>query len=159
MWAEVRESQLICPEIMQVTTKKIMQIKERLKTGIVRFSRKRKLAPRYVGPFEIVKRVGPVAYRLEAASRAEQHSRYVSCVQPLEMHLEEIEIEDKLHFVEEPIEIVERKVKKLKRKRIPIVKVHWNSKRGAEFTWEREDQFKTKYLHLFAITSSIAVNS
>ncbi|GJW41934.1 putative reverse transcriptase domain-containing protein [Tanacetum coccineum] len=56
---------------------------------------------------------------------------------------------DKLHFVEEPVEIVGREVKRLKRSRIPLVKVRWNSKRGPEFTWEREDQFKKKYPHLF----------
>ncbi|GKE11304.1 putative reverse transcriptase domain-containing protein, partial [Tanacetum coccineum] len=63
--------------------------------------------------------------------------------------LEEIEIDENLHFVEEPIEIVERDVKKLKRKRIPLVKVRWNSRQGAEYIWEREDQFWKKYSHLF----------
>nr|GFD00636.1 putative reverse transcriptase domain-containing protein [Tanacetum cinerariifolium] len=52
-------------------------------------------------------------------------------------------------FVEEPIEIVERDVKKLKRRRIPLVKVRWNYRQGAEYTWEREDQFRKKYPHLF----------
>ncbi|GKG03549.1 hypothetical protein Tco_0311185, partial [Tanacetum coccineum] len=66
-----------------------------------------------------------------------------------------LHFDDKLHFVEEPLEIVGRKVKRLKRSRIPLVKVQWNSKRGPEYTWEREDQFKKKYPHLFAkITSS-----
>ncbi|GJZ37158.1 hypothetical protein Tco_0583349 [Tanacetum coccineum] len=58
-----------------------------------------------------------------------------------------------LHFVEEPVEIVGREVKRLKRSRIPLVKVRWNSKRGPEFTWEREDQFKKKYPHLFTKTT------
>ncbi|GJR47501.1 hypothetical protein Tco_1315604, partial [Tanacetum coccineum] len=57
------------------------------------------------------------------------------------------------HFVEEPVEIVGREVKRLKRSRIPLVKVRWNSKRGPEFTWEREDQFKKKYPHLFTKTT------
>ncbi|GKG11476.1 hypothetical protein Tco_0342876, partial [Tanacetum coccineum] len=64
--------------------------------------------------------------------------------------LEEIEIDENLRFVEEPIEIVKRDVKKLKRRRIPLVKVCWNSRQGLEFTWEREDQFQRKYLHLFS---------
>nr|GFA37691.1 putative reverse transcriptase domain-containing protein [Tanacetum cinerariifolium] len=68
--------------------------------------------------------------------------------------LEEINFDENLRFVEEPIEIVERDVKKLKRRRIPLVKVRWNSRQGAEYTWEREDQFKTRYPHLFASTSS-----
>ncbi|GJY32655.1 putative reverse transcriptase domain-containing protein [Tanacetum coccineum] len=66
---------------------------------------------------------------------------------------------DKLHFVEEPVEIVDREVKKLKRRRIPIVKVFWNSKWGEEFTWEREDQFRSKCPHLFSNASLADVNS
>ncbi|GJU97611.1 hypothetical protein Tco_1326882 [Tanacetum coccineum] len=105
--------------------------------GVVRFGKKGKLAPRYVGPFEIVERVGPVAYQLKLP-------------QELSLPLDEIEIDENLRFVEEPIEIVERDVKKLKRRRIPLVKVRWNSRQGAEYTWEREDQFQKKYPHLFS---------
>ena len=63
-------------------------------------------------------------------------------------------VDEKLNFVEEPIEILEREIKKLKRSRIAIVKVRWNSKRGPEFTWEREDQMKLKYPHLFGESSN-----
>ncbi|GKA62005.1 putative reverse transcriptase domain-containing protein [Tanacetum coccineum] len=63
--------------------------------------------------------------------------------------LEEIQLDDKLHFIEEPVEIVDREVKRLKQSRIPIIKVRWNSPRGPEFTWECEDQFKNIYPHLF----------
>ncbi|GKA50117.1 putative reverse transcriptase domain-containing protein [Tanacetum coccineum] len=63
--------------------------------------------------------------------------------------MEEIQLDDKLHMIEEPVEIVDREVKRLKQSRIPIVKVRWNSQRGPEFTWEREDQIKKKYPHLF----------
>ncbi|GJR86625.1 hypothetical protein Tco_0210636 [Tanacetum coccineum] len=68
--------------------------------------------------------------------------------------------DDKLHFVEEPVEIMDREVKQLRRSRVPIVKVRWNSRRGPEFTWEREDQFRKKYPHLFTKTapSSSAVS-
>nr|GEW67217.1 putative reverse transcriptase domain-containing protein [Tanacetum cinerariifolium]GEW67326.1 putative reverse transcriptase domain-containing protein [Tanacetum cinerariifolium] len=62
----------------------------------------------------------------------------------------EIEIDENLHFVEEPIEIVEQDVKKLKRRRIPLGKGRWNSRQGAAYTWEREDQFRKKYPHLFS---------
>ncbi|GJV92261.1 putative reverse transcriptase domain-containing protein [Tanacetum coccineum] len=62
----------------------------------------------------------------------------------------------KLHFIEEPVEIMDREVKRPKQSRIPIVKVHWNSKRGPEFTWEREDQMKKKYPHLFPISAPVA---
>nr|GFB59494.1 putative reverse transcriptase domain-containing protein [Tanacetum cinerariifolium] len=67
----------------------------------------------------------------------------------VQVPLDEIETDENLHFVEEPIEIVERDVKKLKRRRIPLVKVRWNSRQGAKYTWEREDQFWKKYPHLF----------
>ncbi|GJW28799.1 hypothetical protein Tco_0045674 [Tanacetum coccineum] len=69
--------------------------------------------------------------------------------EPLAVPLDGLHLDDKLHFVEEPLEIVGREVKRLKRSQIPLVKVRWNSKRGPEFTWEREDQFKKKYPHLF----------
>ncbi|GJW47003.1 hypothetical protein Tco_0078649 [Tanacetum coccineum] len=72
----------------------------------------------------------------------------------IQVPLEEIEIDENLRFVEEPIEIVDRDVKRLKKKIIPLVKVRWNSRQGAEYTLEREDQFKTKYPYLFASTSS-----
>ncbi|GJR18402.1 hypothetical protein Tco_0966929 [Tanacetum coccineum] len=69
--------------------------------------------------------------------------------EPLVMPLEGIHVDDKLQFVEEPVEIMEREIKRLKRSRIPLVKVRWNSRRGPEFTWEREDSFKQKYPQLF----------
>ncbi|GKF23802.1 putative reverse transcriptase domain-containing protein [Tanacetum coccineum] len=135
IWTEVGESQLIGPEIVQETTEKIFQIKERLKTA----RRGGKLTPRYVGPFEIIERVGPVAYRLKLPQEPD-----------VQVPLDEIEVDENLRFVEEPLEIVERDVKKLKRRRIPLVKVRWNSRQGAEYTWEREDQFRIKYPHLFS---------
>ncbi|GKA12344.1 hypothetical protein Tco_0691890 [Tanacetum coccineum] len=73
---------------------------------------------------------------------------------PLWFIRDEIRVDAKLNFVEEPVEILEREFKKLKRSRIAIVKVRWNSKRGPEFTWEREDQMKLKYPHLFSNVSS-----
>ncbi|GKF45676.1 hypothetical protein Tco_0135478, partial [Tanacetum coccineum] len=151
IWTEVGESQLIGLEIMQETTEKIIQIKERLKTArMVRFGKKGKLAPRYVGPFEIVEYVGPVAYRLKLPQELScvhdtfHVSNLKKCLaEPnVQVPLEKIEIHEHLCFVEKPIEIVVRDVKKLKRKRIPLVKVCWNSRQGAEYTWEREDQFR-----------------
>ncbi|GJS52132.1 hypothetical protein Tco_0625494 [Tanacetum coccineum] len=73
--------------------------------------------------------------------------------EPLAVLLDGLHLDDKLHFVEEPLEVVGREVKRLKQSRIPLVKVRWNSKRGLEFTWEREDQFKKKYPHLFTKTT------
>ncbi|GKE33635.1 putative reverse transcriptase domain-containing protein [Tanacetum coccineum] len=164
-WAEVGEVQLTGPEIVQETTKKIIQIKQRIQAaldrqksytdlkrkpmefkvrdrvmlkvlswkGVVCFGKRGKLNPRYVGPFKVLEK----CYADE----------------PLTVPLDGLHIDDKLHFVEEPVEIMDREVKRLKQSYIPIIKVRWNSKRGPEFTWEREDQFRKKYPHLFAKTA------
>ncbi|GJR20374.1 putative reverse transcriptase domain-containing protein [Tanacetum coccineum] len=73
--------------------------------------------------------------------------------EPLIVSLDEIHIDDKLRFVEEPVEFMDCEVKRLKQSHIPIIKVRWNSRRGPEFTWEREDQFQKKYLQLFTKTA------
>ncbi|GKC40843.1 hypothetical protein Tco_1053227 [Tanacetum coccineum] len=128
---------------------------------VVRFGKRGKLNPRYVGPFKVIERVGEVAYKLELPEELSRvHNMFhVSILkkcnadEPLAVPLDGIHLDDKLHFVEESVEIVGREVKRLKRSRIPLVKVRWNSKRGPEFTWEREDQFKKKYPHLFTKTT------
>ncbi|GKB21697.1 putative reverse transcriptase domain-containing protein [Tanacetum coccineum] len=125
--------------------------------GVMRFGKKGKLAPRYVGPFEILERIGPVAYRLRLPEEligvhdTFHVSNLKKCLGNANLHvpLNEIKIDKTLRFVEEPIEIMDREVKSLKRSRIPLVKVRWNSKRGPEFTWEREDYMKSKYPQLF----------
>ncbi|GKC99498.1 putative reverse transcriptase domain-containing protein [Tanacetum coccineum] len=126
--------------------------------GVIRFGKRGKLNPRYIGPFKIIAKVGTVAYRLE---RLEKLSRFYSafhvsnlkkCLadEPLAIPLDEIQVDEKLHFIEEPVEIMVHEVKRLKQSRILIVKVRWNSRRGPEFSWEREDQMQKKYPHLFA---------
>ncbi|GJX58982.1 putative reverse transcriptase domain-containing protein [Tanacetum coccineum] len=149
---------LVQPVILE-TTKKIIQIKKRIQAardrqksfadrnrnplefqvrdmvmlnvspwkGVIRFGKRGKLNPRYIGPFK-------KCYSDE----------------PLAISLDEIQIDDKLYFIEEPVEIMEREVNRLKKCCIPIIKVHCNSRRGPEFTWEREDQMQKKYPHLFA---------
>ncbi|GKA44768.1 putative reverse transcriptase domain-containing protein, partial [Tanacetum coccineum] len=156
MWAEVGEGQLIGPELVQETTEKISQIKDGLKAA--RDRQKRKLAPRFVGPFQIIEKVGQVAYRLDLHKELNgvhdtfHVSNLKKCLADptLQVPLDEIRVDAKLNFMEEPVEILEREFKKLKRSRIAIVKVRWNSKRGPEFTWEREYQMKLKYPHLFS---------
>nr|GEV05653.1 retrotransposon protein, putative, Ty3-gypsy subclass [Tanacetum cinerariifolium] len=130
--------------------------------GVVRFGKKGKLAPRFVGPFEIIEKVGPVAYRLDFPEELNgvHHTFHVSNLKKcladptLQVSLDEIRVDAKLNFMEGPVEILEKEFKKLKRSRIAIVKVRWNSKRGPEFTREREDQMKLKYPHLFSDISS-----
>ncbi|GJY95347.1 putative reverse transcriptase domain-containing protein [Tanacetum coccineum] len=194
MWAEVGEGHLIGPELVQETTEKISQIKDRLKAardrpksyadkrrkplvfsvgdyvllkvspwkGVVRFGKKGKLAPRFVRPFKIIKKVGPAAYRFDLLEELDgfHDTFYISNLKKcltdptLQVTLDEIRVDDKLNFVEEPMKIMEREFKKLNRSRISIVKVRWNSKRGPEFTWEREYQMKLKYPHMFSADSS-----
>nr|GFB03122.1 putative reverse transcriptase domain-containing protein [Tanacetum cinerariifolium] len=74
--------------------------------------------------------------------------------EPLAIPLDELHIDDKLRFVEEPVEIMDREIKRLRQSHILIIKVRWNSKRGPKFTWEWEDQFKQKYPHLFTNRAS-----
>ncbi|KAD6119084.1 hypothetical protein E3N88_10355 [Mikania micrantha] len=106
--------------------------------------------PRYVGPFGTIERIGPVAYRLSLPDELSgvHDVFHVSNLkkwladESLVIPVEEIQLDEHLHFIEEPLEIMDCKVKQLRRSRIPIVKVRWNSKRGPEFTWECEDHMK-----------------
>ncbi|GJW26158.1 hypothetical protein Tco_0039969 [Tanacetum coccineum] len=102
---------------------------------VIRFGKQGKLNPCYIGPFKIL-------------------AKKCSSDESLVIPLDEIHIDDKLYFIEEPVEIMDREVKRLKQSRIPIVKVRWNSKRGPDFTWEREDQMLKKYPRLFANPAS-----
>ncbi|GKA92944.1 putative reverse transcriptase domain-containing protein [Tanacetum coccineum] len=121
--------------------------------GVVHFRKKGKLALRYVGPFEILERIGPVAYRLRLSEEfSGVHDMFhmsilKKCLSYASLHvpLDEIKVDKTLRFVEEPVKIMNREIKSLKRSKISLVKVCWNSKRGPEFTWEREDYMKSKY--------------
>nr|GEU96937.1 putative reverse transcriptase domain, ribonuclease H-like domain, aspartic peptidase domain protein [Tanacetum cinerariifolium] len=135
MWAEVGEGQMIGPKLVQETTEKISQIKDRLKaTRVVRFMKKGKLAPRFVGPFEIIEKVGLVAYRLDLPEELNgvHDTFHVSILKKcladltIQVPFDEIRVNAKLNFIEEPMTILEREFKKLKRSRMAIVKVHVN---------------------------------
>ncbi|GKC40962.1 putative reverse transcriptase domain-containing protein, partial [Tanacetum coccineum] len=147
LWAEIREGSLIGPELVQETTDKVVGDRVMLKVspwkGVVHFGKKGKLAPRYVGPFEILKSIGPVAYRLRLSEELSgiHDTFHVSNLKKsladasLHVPLDEIKVDKTLRFVEEPVEIMDREIKSLKRSKISLVKVCWNSKRGPEFTW------------------------
>ncbi|GJV99809.1 hypothetical protein Tco_1555061 [Tanacetum coccineum] len=130
--------------------------------GVVHFGKRGRLNPRYVGPFKVLEKVGEVAYKLKLPEELSKvHNTFhvpnlkkCHADKPLAVPLDGLHLDDKLHFDEELVEIVGPEVKWLKRSRIPLVKVRWNSNRGPKFTWEREDQFKKKYTHLFIKTAS-----
>ncbi|GJT29335.1 putative reverse transcriptase domain-containing protein [Tanacetum coccineum] len=161
IWTEVGEGRLIGPELVQETTEKISQIKNRLKAVGDRqksyADKGRKPLEFSVGDYE-----SPVAYRLDLPEELNgvhdmfHVSNLKKCLADptLQVPLDEIRVDAKLNSMEERMEILERQFKKLKRSRIAIVKVRWNSKRDPEFMWEREDQMKLKYPHLFSDVSS-----
>ncbi|GJR93374.1 putative reverse transcriptase domain-containing protein [Tanacetum coccineum] len=171
-WAEVGQVQLTGPKIAQETIEKIIQIKQRMQATrdrqksyadlkrkqmyfqvgdkvmlkvspwkrVIRFCKRGKLNPRYVGPLKVLEKVRSIAYKLEIPQELSR-------------------VHNTFHFVEEPVEIMDREVKHLRKSHVPIVKFRWNSRRGPEFTWERENQFRKKYPHLFikaAPSSSVA---
>ncbi|GJT50468.1 hypothetical protein Tco_0976625 [Tanacetum coccineum] len=111
--------------------------------------------------FQVLAKVGAIAYKLELPQELSRvhNTFHVSNLkkcfadEPLTVPLDGLHIDDKLYFIEEPVEIIDREVKRLKQSRIPIVKVQWNSRRGLEFTWECEDQFQKKYPRLFTKTA------
>ncbi|GJT27536.1 putative reverse transcriptase domain-containing protein [Tanacetum coccineum] len=125
--------------------------------GVVHFGKKGKLAPRYIGQFEILERIGLVAYRLRLHEELNSvHDTFhvlnlKKCLTDANLHvpLNEINVEKTLRFVKQPVEIMDREIKKLKRRKIMLLKVRWNSKYGPEFTWEHEDQIRIKYPQLF----------
>ncbi|GKE31193.1 hypothetical protein Tco_1450515, partial [Tanacetum coccineum] len=162
-WTEVGEAQILGPELIQETTEKIIQIKQRMQAardrqksyadlkhkpiefqvrdkvmlkvspwkGVVHFVKRGKLNPRYVGPFKVLEKVGEVAYKLELLEELSRvhNTFHVSNLkkcyadEPLAILLDGLHFDDKLQFVEEPVEIMDREVKRLKRSRIPLVKV------------------------------------
>ncbi|GJY44221.1 putative nucleotidyltransferase, ribonuclease H [Tanacetum coccineum] len=156
LWAKIREGSLIGPELVQETTDKVVVIKEKLKAAR---DRKKSYADNRRKPleFEILERISPVAYRLRLFKELSgvQDTFYVSnlkkCLADASLHvpLDEIKVDKTLRFVEEPVEIMDQEIKSLKRSKISLMKVRWNSKRGPEFTWEREDYMKSKYPQLF----------
>ncbi|GKA85699.1 putative reverse transcriptase domain-containing protein [Tanacetum coccineum] len=169
-WAKVGEVQLTGPEIrkpMEFQVRDRVMLKVSPWKGVVHFGKRGKLNPRYVRPFKVSKKVGVVSYKLELLQEMSRvHNMFhvsnlKKCYadEPFVVLLDGLHIHDKLYFVEEPVEIMDREVKRLKQRRITIVKVQWNSRRGPENTWEREDQFRKKYPHLFtktALSSSAA---
>nr|GEV55849.1 putative reverse transcriptase domain-containing protein [Tanacetum cinerariifolium] len=168
---KVGDAQLTGPKIIHETTEKIVQIKIRIQAARDRqksyANLKRKPMDFQVGDRVMLKelsKLGDVSYRFEPPQQLSRvyNTFHVSnlkkCLsdESLVIPLEELRVDDKLHFVEETVEVMDCEIKQLKRSPIPIIKVRWNSKRGSELTWEREDQFKQKYPYLFTKTVSLS---
>ncbi|KAI5350684.1 hypothetical protein L3X38_003575 [Prunus dulcis] len=125
--------------------------------GIVRFERRGKLSPRYIGPYEIVERVGPVAYRLALPPdlsrlhnvfHVSMLQRYISNPSHV-LEEQPIELQEDLTYVEQPVQILDQKMQVLCSREIPLVKVLWRSHTVEEATWEPEDQMREQYPYLF----------
>ncbi|GJU41563.1 putative reverse transcriptase domain-containing protein [Tanacetum coccineum] len=141
-WAEVRYVQLTRPEIIHETTEKIVQIRQCLQAAR---DRQRSYANKLELPEE-----------LRNVHNTFHVSNLKKCLfdESLVIPMKELWLDDKLNFVEEPVEIMDQEVKQLRQSRIPIIKVRWNSKRGPEFTWECKDEIGAKYPHLFSNITS-----
>nr|GEX68818.1 putative reverse transcriptase domain-containing protein [Tanacetum cinerariifolium] len=143
-------------ELIQEMTEKILQIKQRMQAAR---DRQKSYADLKCKPMEfqvgdnVMLKVSPWKGVVRFGKQGKLNPRSVTD-EPLAISLDGLHFDDKLHFVEKPVEIVDREVKRLKRSRIPLAKVRWNSKQGPESTWECEDQFRKKYPHLFAKTTS-----
>nr|GEX64790.1 reverse transcriptase domain-containing protein [Tanacetum cinerariifolium] len=141
-------------EIMDREVKRLKQ--SRIPIVKVRWNTRR--GPKFTWERKDFFRSKPVAYKLELPDKLHtiHDTFHVSNLKRCFVNdnvvipLDEVQLDDKLHFVKEPVEIMDREVKRLKQSRILIVKVRWNSRRGPKFTWEREDFFRSKYHHLFA---------
>ncbi|KAL0534283.1 hypothetical protein IC582_028572 [Cucumis melo] len=125
--------------------------------GVLRFEKRGKLSPRFVGPFEILERISPVAYRVAfPPSLSTVHDVFhVSMLRkyvPDPSHVvdyEPLEIDENLSYTEQPVEVLAREVKMLRNREIPLVKVLWRNHRLEEATWEREDDMRSRYPELF----------
>nr|GFB79406.1 putative reverse transcriptase domain-containing protein [Tanacetum cinerariifolium] len=157
-WTEVREAQILGPELIQETTEKIIRIKQRMQAARDRQKSyadlKRKPMEFQVGD-KVMLKVSPwkevVRFGKQGKLNPRVHNTFY--VSNLKKCLADEPLAVPLDGLHEPVEIMDREVKRLKKSQIPLVKVRWNSKRGPEFTWEREDQFRKKYPHLFTKTA------
>ncbi len=123
----------------------------------MRFGRKEKLSPRFIGPYEVLERVGPLAYRLTLPPELEKiyNVLHISMLRRYRsdpwhvLLVEEIKVNPDLTYEEEHIEILTYDVKQLRNKQIPQVKVLWNHHSSQEATWEREEDMRRQHPQLF----------
>ncbi|GJS42762.1 hypothetical protein Tco_0567805 [Tanacetum coccineum] len=158
----IGSEEILLASHQEETTEKIVQIRQRLQAardGQRSYANIRRKPLEFQVDDRVMLKVSPLSYKLELPKKISSiHNtfhisnlkKYLSD-ESLIIPIKELQLDDKLNFVEEPVEIIDREIKQLKRSCIPIVKVRWNSKRGPEFTWEREEKIRAKYPHLFSI--------
>ncbi|XP_021995985.1 uncharacterized protein LOC110893174 [Helianthus annuus] len=125
--------------------------------GIIRFRKRGKLGPRYIGPFKILARAGKVAYRLELPPTLDgiHNTFHVSqlrkCLADETAHIpfKDLEVDERMNYIERPVAIKDSKVKTLRNKEIKQVLVQWKHRKGSDLTWEPEDEMQRFYLALF----------
>ena len=130
--------------------------------GVMRFGNKGKLSPRYIGPYEIIEKVGPLAYTLALPPEFSQIHNVFHVSMLIKYHSDPthvlkdqtVEISHNLSYVEEPVSIVDYKAKKLRTREIPMVKVIWKNHSKEEATWETEEKMRKQYPHLFNSTGT-----
>ncbi|KAA0031862.1 pol protein [Cucumis melo var. makuwa] len=157
-WGEVGEQRLMGPEILSFEVGDKVFLKVAPMKGVLRFERRGKLSPRFVGPFEILEWISPVAYRLALPpSLSKVHDVFhVSMLRknvPDPSHVvdyEPLEIDENLSYTEQPVEVLAREVKMSRNREIPLVKVLWRNHRVEKATWEREDDMKSRYPEFYS---------
>ncbi|KAD2806024.1 hypothetical protein E3N88_39401 [Mikania micrantha] len=118
--------------------------------GIIRFRKRDKLSPRYIGPFRIEARVGKVAYRLDLPEELNgihptfhvSHLRKCLADELAHVPLDDIKVDDRLNYIEEPVAIVDTKEKQLRNKTVRQVRVQWKHRKGSDTTWETEEEMR-----------------
>ncbi|VFQ90347.1 unnamed protein product [Cuscuta campestris] len=156
---ELSENKLVGPDLVSDAEEKVKLIKERLRIGekVLRFGKKGKLSPRFIGPYEITERIGPVAYRLALPPELSKihnvfHVSMLRRYRSDPTHIIQsgtVELDDKLSYEEEPVQILSRETKVLRNKTVPLVKVLWRNHSSEEATWETEESMRVLYPQLF----------
>ena len=135
--------------------------------GIIRFGKRGKLEPRFIGPFTVLERIREQAYKLELPQELEGiHNVFHVCYlrkcladEPSILPLDELRVDEKKRLVEEPVAILDREIKQLRKKRVKLVKVQWKNKHGSDMTWEVEDEMKARYPQLFVFPADSGTES